>query len=143
MNGALFHHQDLAIALNDLGFDLPDLGVQQILPIFLAVEDFLAGLGNAFRAQRIGLAGPAKWRFGLFPRFLGGLPDHLGVNDLLRFTEFTLSKTTQAALAAYESAFSAYLIGLCIPGLLILCWRHPERCCEITLVPKKKYKRMP
>src|SRR5581483_11055023 len=46
--------------------------------------------------------------------FRRGLSDHFGVNDLFGFTEFSVLKTCHAAPAATVTAFSAYLIGLCI-----------------------------
>src|ERR1017187_1824458 len=43
-----------------------------------------------------------------------GLSDQFGMKPGLRPRALNLSKTTQAAPAAYVRAFSAYLIGLCI-----------------------------
>src|SRR4051795_8012544 len=50
--------------------------------------------------------------------FSSGLSDHFGTNPGFWPTWFSLSKTAQAALAAYVNAFSAYLIGLCIEKTL-------------------------
>ena len=43
-----------------------------------------------------------------------GLSDHLGVNEGFGLMLFSLSKTAHAPLAATVTAFSTYLIGLCI-----------------------------
>ena len=64
---AVLHHQDLAVALDDLRLDLADLLVQQDFVGKLAVDDLLADFGDAARAQGIGLAGPAERRLRLFP----------------------------------------------------------------------------
>jgi hypothetical protein len=39
VDGALLHHPDLAVALDDLRLDLADLLVNQVAPILLAVDD--------------------------------------------------------------------------------------------------------
>ena len=57
--GAIFDHQDLAIALDDLRFDLADLFVHQDFVGQLTVNDLLADFGNALGTQRIGAARPA------------------------------------------------------------------------------------
>src|SRR5271157_4287103 len=46
--------------------------------------------------------------------FSSGLSDHLGVNEGLGLMLLTLSNTAHAPLAATVTAFSTYLIGLCI-----------------------------
>src|SRR5271157_611285 len=43
-----------------------------------------------------------------------GLSDHFGVGDALGRTRFRRSKTAHAPVAATVTAFSTYLIGLCI-----------------------------
>src|ERR1700678_3642113 len=43
-----------------------------------------------------------------------GLSDHFGTNPGFWWIWFSESNTAQAALAAYVTAFSTYLIGLCI-----------------------------
>ena len=62
VDGAVLHHQDLAVALDDLGLDLADLLVQQDLVRQLAVDDLLADLRDALGAERVGGAGPAERR---------------------------------------------------------------------------------
>ena len=64
---AFLHHQDLAVALDDIGFDLAQLFVLQDLDRQLAVDDLLADLGDALGAERIGLARPAQLRLLLLP----------------------------------------------------------------------------
>jgi hypothetical protein len=68
VNGAILDHQDLAVALDDLGFDLAHLFVHQDRERLLAVENLLADLGDAARAQGIGLARPAQRGLGLLVR---------------------------------------------------------------------------
>ena len=65
---AVLHHQDLAVALDDLRLDLADLLVHQHFDRQLAVEDLLADLRNALRAQRVGGARPAQRRLRLLVR---------------------------------------------------------------------------
>ena len=65
---AILHHQDLAVALDDLRLDLADLLGEQDRVVALAVEDLLARLAHAGRAQRVGLARPAERRLHLLPR---------------------------------------------------------------------------
>src|SRR5947199_1644928 len=47
--------------------------------------------------------------------FRSGLSDHAGVNAGRWLILFNPLKTTHAPLAAIDSPFSAYLIGLCMP----------------------------
>ena len=60
--GAILHHQDLAIALDDLRLDLANLLVQKDLVGQLAINNCLADLRNAFGAERVSRTGPAKGR---------------------------------------------------------------------------------
>ena len=62
---AVLHHQDLAVALEDGRLDLADLLVEQDADVLLAVENRLARLARAGRAERVGLARPAERRLGL------------------------------------------------------------------------------
>ncbi len=78
VNGAVLHHQDLAVALEDGRLDLADLLVQQHADVFLAVQNFLTRLTRARRAQRIGFARPAEWRLGLLVRLEQRLVRPLG-----------------------------------------------------------------
>ena len=48
---AIFDHQDLAVALDDLRFNLADLLIEQHFVRQLAVEDLLADFRHAARAQ--------------------------------------------------------------------------------------------
>ena len=58
--GAILDHQDLAVALDDLGLDLADLLVEQNFVGQLAVENLLANLGDALGTERVGGARPAQ-----------------------------------------------------------------------------------
>src|SRR5947209_19114947 len=69
MDGTVFHHQDLAVALDDLGLDLAHFFVHQYLMRMLAVDDLLPDFMDAFWTKRVGTARPAEWRLGLFPGF--------------------------------------------------------------------------
>ncbi len=60
--GAVLHHQDLAVALDDLGLDLADLFIQQDFVGQLAVENLLANFGDALGTKRVCGARPAQWR---------------------------------------------------------------------------------
>jgi len=62
VDGAFLDHQDLAIALDDLRFDLARLISVKDFEGSFAVEDLLADFGHATRAQGIGLARPAQRR---------------------------------------------------------------------------------
>ncbi len=70
---ALFHHHDLAILLDDGGFDLADFFVHQHFIRKVAVEDLLADFGHALGAERIGGARPSERRL----RLLVGLEQRL------------------------------------------------------------------
>src|ERR1700723_116417 len=67
VDGALFHHPDLAIALDDLRLTFADLLVNEVGPILLAVEDPIARLAQAVRTKRVRGARPAERGLGLFP----------------------------------------------------------------------------
>ena len=69
MLGALFDHEDLAVALNDLRLDFADGLVQKDLVIDFAVYNLLTNLWDATGAKRIGFAGPAQWRLRLLVAF--------------------------------------------------------------------------
>ena len=71
--GAVLDHQDLAVALDDLGLDFAHLLVEQHFVGQLAVENLLANFGDALGAERVSGAGPAEG--GLF--FLPGLEEGL------------------------------------------------------------------
>lgn len=66
---AILHHPDLPVALDDLSLDLSRLLVDEIGPVFLAVEDGVARLSNAVGTKRVRCARPAKSRLRLLPGF--------------------------------------------------------------------------
>ena len=118
VDGAVLHHQDLAVALDDRRLDLADLLVQEDADVLLAVEDLLPRLARAGRAERIGLARPAERRLGLLIRLQQRLVrparDERGVLlDLVG-----VENTCQMPLAAIDRPFSTYFIGACIERLL-------------------------
>ena len=93
VDGAVLHHQDLAVALDDLGLDLADLLVEQDFVGQLAVDDLLADLRNALGAERVGGAGPAERRLlflvGLQQRLVAPLGGEAGVGrDRVQFVEY-------------------------------------------------------
>ena len=69
----ILDHPDLAIAFDDLGFDLADLLVEQLCPVRFAADDRFAGFLDALGAKRIGLARPTQRGFGLLPGLQQGL----------------------------------------------------------------------
>ncbi len=62
---AVLHHQNLAVALDDLSLDLAHFFVQQNLVGQLAVHNLLANLRHALGAQRVSRARPTERRLGL------------------------------------------------------------------------------
>ena len=56
---AILDHEDFAVALDDLGFDLADLFVAEDFDRQLAIENLLADFGNTLRAQRVRGTRPA------------------------------------------------------------------------------------
>ena len=76
--GAVLHHQDLAVALDDLGLDFAHLLVEQDFVGQLAVENLLANLGDALGTERVRGARPAERRLFLLPALLQRLVAPLG-----------------------------------------------------------------
>src|SRR5258708_27273020 len=62
MLGAVLHHQDLAVALDDRSLDLTDFLVEQDLVRQLAVNNLLADFRYALWTERIRLPGPPEGR---------------------------------------------------------------------------------
>jgi hypothetical protein len=65
---AVLHHQDLAVALDDLCLDLANLLVEEHGDVFLPVEDLLPCFPGAGGAERVRLARPSERRLGLLMR---------------------------------------------------------------------------
>src|SRR5262249_1358394 len=64
--------------------------------------------------------------------FSSGWSDHLGVGDGLGLTRLTRSNTAHTPLAPIVTAFSTYLIGLCISSRFPLHWsRNQDDSCEL------------
>ena len=78
VDGAVLHHQDLAVALDDLRLDLAGLLVHQDFDGQLAVDDLLADFGHALGAERVGGARPAERRLGFLIRLQQRLVRPLG-----------------------------------------------------------------
>ncbi len=66
VDGAVLHHQNSAVALDDGGFDLADLFIHQHFVRQFAVENLLADFRDTLGAERIGGAGPAERWLGFF-----------------------------------------------------------------------------
>src|SRR6266849_1602442 len=67
VDGAVFDHPNFAVAFDNLRFDLADLLVHEVAPVFFAVNDGFAGFFDAIGTERIGLPRPAEGWLGLFP----------------------------------------------------------------------------
>src|SRR6185503_4988260 len=67
MDKTVFHHQDLAIALDDLRLDFAGFVDVQNIEENLAIENLLADLRYAPETKRVRLAGPSQQRLNLFP----------------------------------------------------------------------------
>ena len=124
---AILDHQDLAVALDDLSLDLADFFVQQNFVGQLAIENLLTDFRHTLRTERVRGARPAERRL----RFFVGLEQRL-VGPLRRGRRIRLdavkrSNTAHVPLAATVTAFSTYLIGLCMSSLSMfgrLTWRR-------------------
>ena len=71
--GALFYHPDLAVLLDDGGFDLADLFVEQNFVGKVAVKNLLTNFRHALGAERVSRPRPTQRRF----RLLVGLEQRL------------------------------------------------------------------
>jgi hypothetical protein len=111
---AVLDHPDFAVAFDDLGLDLAHLFVHQNVDGQVAVENLLANFGDALGTKRIGRTRPAERRLRLFPGLEQGFSDHLGIGASLGAMRLRRSNTAHAPVAATVTAFSTYLIGLCI-----------------------------
>ena len=68
--GAIFDHPHLAVALNDLSFDLAHVLINQDPVVVSPVNNPVARLSDAGGAEGIRAAGETQDRLGLFPGFL-------------------------------------------------------------------------
>ena len=68
VDGAIFYHQNLAVALDDLRLDLADLLVHQHFMRQVAVENLLPDFRHTLRAQRVGRPRPTQRRLRLLVR---------------------------------------------------------------------------
>jgi len=76
--GAILDHEDLAVALDNLGLDFAYFFVQQDFVGQLAVENLLADLRHAFRTERVCGARPSEGRLFLLPALLERLVGPFG-----------------------------------------------------------------
>jgi len=51
VDGAFFHHPNLAIALNNLRFDFADFFMNQVGPVFFPVDDQVTRFSHAIGTQ--------------------------------------------------------------------------------------------
>src|SRR5665213_674639 len=79
--------------------------------------------GTHFGQRESVVRGQPSGGFCFSQDFRRGFSDHLGVNDGFGLIELKVLNTFQAAPAARVTAFSAYLIGLCI------CLKSPDSTC--------------
>ena len=70
--------------------------------------------GTHFGQSESVVRGQPSGGFDFWYDFSSGLSDHFGVNEGFWLMLLTLSNTAHAPLAAMVTAFSTYLIGLCI-----------------------------
>jgi len=90
VDGAILHHEDLAVALDDLSLDLAGLFVLEDLDGEFAVDDLVADVGDALGAKGVRCAGPAERRLGLLEalkkRLVGPLRSERGIRvDRIQF----------------------------------------------------------
>ena len=113
VDGAVLDHEDLAVALDDLRLDLADLLVQEDLVGELAVDDLLADLRDATRAEGVGRAWPAEGRLlflvALEQRLIAPLGGEAGVGA----EGVQLVEDSPCALCAVRQRFFEEFCGLC------------------------------
>ncbi len=67
VNWTVLNHPNLAIALNDLSFNLSNLLIQENGNVLFTAENILSSLNDAVRTKRIGDSRPPQGRFSLLP----------------------------------------------------------------------------
>ncbi len=72
VDGALLDHPDLPVALQDGGFDLAHLLVDEDPVVHFPVQNLLACLNDALGTEGVGRARPSQRGLGLLPRFQQG-----------------------------------------------------------------------
>ncbi len=105
VHGAVLHHQDLAVALDDLRLDLAGLLVHQHFDRQLAVDDLLANFGHALGAKRIGGARPAQRRLRLLIRLQQRLVGPLGRKRRIGIDAVQLVENDPCALGGNGDSF--------------------------------------
>ena len=110
--GAVLHHEDLAVALDDLGLDLAGLLVHEDLDRQLAVDDLLADFGDALGTERVGGARPAERRLGLLIRLQQRLVRPLGRERWVGINAIELVENHPRAFGGDGDSFFNILNGL-------------------------------
>jgi len=116
----VLHHQDLAVALDDLRLDLARLLVHQDLDRQFAVDDLLANLGNALGAERIRGAGPAERGLRLLVRLEERLVRPLGRERRIGMNAIQFVENHPCAFSSNGDGFLNVLYGLM--HLRLSCW---------------------
>ena len=115
VNGAILHHQDFAVARDDLRLDFADFLVAQNLDRQFAVDDLGCGSPERTSGRENRWCGASRVAASAFPTISGAAFQTIsGVKDGFGLMELKVLNTCHAAPAATVTAFSAYLIGLCI-----------------------------
>ena len=78
VDGALLDHPDLSVALQDGGFDLPHLLVDEDPVVHFPVQNLLARLNDALGTERIRRPRPSQRGLGFLPRFQQGFVGPFG-----------------------------------------------------------------
>ena len=106
----------------------PTFSLSRTRDVLLAVEDLLARLAHAGRAERVGLARPAERRLGLLlrlqQRLVGPVRRERGVLAGSRLT--AREHLPERRWRRSRGPFSAYLIGACIGDSLLAAPRPSE-----------------
>jgi hypothetical protein len=119
VNRAFLNHPNLAIALDNLRFDFADFLVDEIGPIFLAVNDQIARFADAIRTERVRGARPAESGLGLLPRLEQRLIRPLRSEGRIRFVLIEiLNAVVRDGRRLAERPIERF------PNLIANCLRH-------------------
>ena len=107
--GAVLDHQDLAVALDDLGLDFAHFLIEQDFVRQLAVENLLADLGDALGTKGVSGARPAEGRLLLLIALQEGLFAPLGREGLVGADAVEPLKNHPRALGRVDGGFLGVL----------------------------------
>ena len=146
VDGAVLHHQDLAVALDDGGLDLAGLLVHQHFDGQLAVENLLANFRNALGAKRVGGARPAERRLGLLIRLEQRLVRPLGRKRRIGIDTVQFVENGPCALGGNSDSFFNILNRLMHLRLSVFGWWSPPTrdratllyCYKVITPPRKR-----